>query len=129
MLSVGENFRLDLLVERAFFRKRPRPSDLSSKKFAGISSFNLVLTTRTAPYEKRIIELLRNNKDKRARKLAKKRVCFRLETFADISWEHSSAQRRRLRNFKRVSQKLDGLVIRWYGGLKYHSCQNTIFLQ
>jgi Ribosomal protein L36e len=29
----------------------------------------------TAPYEKRIMELLRNNKDKRARKLAKKRVC------------------------------------------------------
>lgn len=32
------------------------------------------LMARTAPYEKRIIELLRNNKDKRARKLAKKRV-------------------------------------------------------
>jgi hypothetical protein len=29
-----------------------------------------------APYEKRVIELLRNSKDKRARKLAKKRVCF-----------------------------------------------------
>ena len=27
-----------------------------------------------APYERRIIELLRNSKDKRARKLAKKRV-------------------------------------------------------
>jgi len=27
-----------------------------------------------APYEKRVIELLRNSKDKRARKLAKKRV-------------------------------------------------------
>jgi hypothetical protein len=27
-----------------------------------------------APYEKRIIELLRNSKDKRARRLAKKRV-------------------------------------------------------
>lgn len=30
-----------------------------------------------APYERRVIELLRNSKDKRARKLAKKRVCFR----------------------------------------------------
>jgi len=30
-----------------------------------------------APYERRIIELLRNSKDKRARKLAKKRVCRR----------------------------------------------------
>ncbi len=28
-----------------------------------------------APYERRIIELLRNSKDKRARKLAKRRVC------------------------------------------------------
>jgi large subunit ribosomal protein L36e len=28
-----------------------------------------------APYERRIIELLRNTQDKRARKLAKKRVC------------------------------------------------------
>jgi len=35
-----------------------------------------ILMHRTAPYEKRIIELLRNNKDKRARKLAKKRVCI-----------------------------------------------------
>ena len=31
---------------------------------------------RLAPYERRVIELLRNSKDKRARKLAKKRVCF-----------------------------------------------------
>lgn len=30
---------------------------------------------RLAPYEKRVIELIRNGKDKRARKLAKKRVC------------------------------------------------------
>lgn len=30
-----------------------------------------------APYERRVIELLRNAQDKRARKLAKKRVCFR----------------------------------------------------
>ena len=29
-----------------------------------------------APYERRVIELLRNSKDKRARKLAKKRVCI-----------------------------------------------------
>lgn len=28
-----------------------------------------------APYERRVIELLRNSRDKRARKLAKKRVC------------------------------------------------------
>ena len=31
-----------------------------------------------APYERRVIELLRNAQDKRARKLAKKRVCFYL---------------------------------------------------
>lgn len=29
-----------------------------------------------APYERRVIELLRNSKDKRARKLAKKRVRY-----------------------------------------------------
>ncbi|KAL9618402.1 MAG: hypothetical protein Q9160_006910, partial [Pyrenula sp. 1 TL-2023] len=29
-----------------------------------------------APYERRVIELLRNSKDKRARKLAKKRVGY-----------------------------------------------------
>lgn len=29
-----------------------------------------------APYEKRILELLKNSKDKRAKRLAKKKVCF-----------------------------------------------------
>lgn len=32
------------------------------------------LSNSLAPYERRVIELLRNSKDKRARKLAKKRV-------------------------------------------------------
>lgn len=32
--------------------------------------------TSLAPYERRVIELLRNSRDKRARKLAKKRVCI-----------------------------------------------------
>lgn len=36
-----------------------------------------LMECRLAPYERRVIELLRNSKDKRARKLAKKRVCFR----------------------------------------------------
>lgn len=46
----------------------------------------MLTSVRTAPYEKRIIELLRNNKDKRARKLAKKRVCtdFHGFDFADL---------------------------------------------
>ena len=38
------------------------------------SMANLRLSDRLAPYERRVIELLRNSKDKRARKLAKKRV-------------------------------------------------------
>jgi len=38
---------------------------------------SLTLFTSLAPYERRVIELLRNSKDKRARKLAKKRVCQR----------------------------------------------------
>jgi hypothetical protein len=35
---------------------------------------SLTVYHRLAPYEKRVIELLRNSKDKRARRLAKKRV-------------------------------------------------------
>ena len=42
------------------------------------SMANLRLSDRLAPYERRVIELLRNSKDKRARKLAKKRVRFLL---------------------------------------------------
>ncbi len=34
-----------------------------------------MMLDRLAPYERRVIELLRNSKDKRARKMAKKRVC------------------------------------------------------
>ena len=36
---------------------------------------NIIPNLRLAPYERRVIELLRNSKDKRARKLAKNRVC------------------------------------------------------
>ena len=45
-----------------------------------IQSLRLIfwLMNRLAPYERRVIELLRNSKDKRARKLAKKRVCGHL---------------------------------------------------
>ena len=39
------------------------------------------LSDRLAPYERRVIELLRNSKDKRARKLAKKRVCIPIAGF------------------------------------------------
>jgi large subunit ribosomal protein L36e len=35
---------------------------------------NHVSLSSLAPYERRVIELLRNSKDKRARKLAKKRL-------------------------------------------------------
>lgn len=38
-----------------------------------------------APYERRVIELLRNSKDKRARKLAKKRVRSPLSSLHPIS--------------------------------------------
>ncbi|KAI9848692.1 MAG: 60S ribosomal protein L36 [Sclerophora amabilis] len=42
----------------------------------GVEPFGegLVSDTTLAPYERRVIELLRNSKDKRARKLAKKRL-------------------------------------------------------
>lgn len=39
-----------------------------------------------APYEKRVIELIRNGKDKRARKLAKKRVCAYSLPLYFIDW-------------------------------------------
>lgn len=35
---------------------------------------NIISSSSLAPYERRVIELLRNSKDKRARKLAKKRL-------------------------------------------------------
>lgn len=41
---------------------------------ANVCAFDLAWYYRLAPYERRVTELLRNSKDKRARKLAKKRV-------------------------------------------------------
>jgi large subunit ribosomal protein L36e len=41
---------------------------------ANINGFSFPSYFSLAPYERRVIELLRNSKDKRARKLAKKRV-------------------------------------------------------
>lgn len=43
---------------------------------------DLLFFYRLAPYERRVIELLRNSQDKRARKLAKKRVCSQFFHFA-----------------------------------------------
>lgn len=47
-----------------------------------------------APYERRVIELLRNSKDKRARKLAKKRVRFVIQhigCYANLLIYHDSS--------------------------------------
>ena len=63
----------------------------------------LTIGDSLAPYERRIIELLRNSKDKRARKLAKKKVrapdgLFRLQVYLTVcSSALSAAPRRRLR--------------------------------
>ena len=54
----------------------------SSTKLAVEAGTRLTSICRLAPYERRVVELLRNSKDKRARKLAKKRVCI---TSFDIS--------------------------------------------
>lgn len=45
-----------------------------------------------SPYEKRVMELLRNSKDKKARKLTKKRVsdCFRLREMIGMGKELGS---------------------------------------
>jgi large subunit ribosomal protein L36e len=51
-----------------------------------------------APYERRVIELLRNSKDKRARKLAKKRVRFPIRVVW-MSLYHSSPTKRLKYNY------------------------------
>jgi hypothetical protein len=43
-----------------------------------------------APYERRVIELLRNSKDKRARKLAKKRVSLRSQKSTPLAFYSSN---------------------------------------
>ena len=47
---------------------------LRSESFRKEMLANAISLLSLAPYERRVIELLRNSKDKRARKLAKKRV-------------------------------------------------------
>ena len=130
MLCVDANFPLVLLAERGFFPTKPRPFEASLKKFVGTSiwhplgNFFVADVHRTAPYEKRIIELLRNNKDKRARKLAKNRVIKSHQKNFVVwrySWEHFLEQRERWRNFRLALQKLDALVINgklWDDGIE-----------
>jgi hypothetical protein len=48
----------------------------------------LTVVCSLAPYERRVIELLRNSKDKRARKLAKKRVGYLQADGNDIRGHH-----------------------------------------
>ncbi|KAJ8069589.1 hypothetical protein OCU04_000027 [Sclerotinia nivalis] len=62
-----------------------------------------------APYERRVIELLRNSKDKRARKLAKKRVRFSSShlTF-QFTHKHILTQQQ-LGTFGRAKAKVDEL--------------------
>lgn len=62
--------RLSEILSRRF----PGMFSTSSHNGQGIRANHLL--NSLAPYERRVIELLRNSKDKRARKLAKKRVCF-----------------------------------------------------
>ncbi len=61
----------------------PGPSYERERTFA--NTHILFLKNRLAPYERRVIELLRNSKDKRARKLAKKRV---RAPFAPVTASH-----------------------------------------
>ena len=58
--------------------RTPKPSNRKGK-LANRTKFVRSLIREVvgfAPYEKRVIELLKNSKDKRARKLAKKKVLF-----------------------------------------------------
>lgn len=70
---------------------------------------------RLAPYERRVIELLRNSKDKRARKLAKKRVCCYFHLYpVGVALRASSlgAALHRRRNHRRMSVAETGSVTR-----------------
>ena len=69
-LSKRTAFVRDIVKEVAGYARTP----LDNRK---TPSYRLLTTTphcSLAPYERRVIELLRNSKDKRARKLAKKRL-------------------------------------------------------
>ena len=68
-----------------------------------------------APYERRVIELLRNSKDKRARKLAKKRVRLRSLTseniLADLMMCDGKANMKvQLGTFGRARRKVDEMT-------------------
>lgn len=52
-----------------------------------------------APYERRVVELLRNSQDKRARKLAKKRVRFFFTTPTCYNQEKEREERKKLISF------------------------------
>jgi len=60
-----------------------------------------------APYERRVIELLRNSKDKRARKLAKKRVHF---PFPDAHQSYRYLTIQQLGTFGRAKAKVEELT-------------------
>jgi hypothetical protein len=72
-----------------------------------------------APYERRIIELLRNSKDKRARKLAKKRVSTlriflnELSTDSRSSSVPSAVPRARLMSSRESSPSPVVLATKW----------------
>ena len=67
---------------------------------------DLLASNRLAPYERRVIELLRNSKDKRARKLAKKRVSAAFHS--DWAWMVAK-QTLQLGTFGRAKRKVDEL--------------------
>lgn len=67
-----------------------------------------------APYERRVIELLRNSKDKRARKLAKKRVCFYIFRLTALRmrmiwWAKANEFAKQLGTLTRSKRKVDEL--------------------
>lgn len=67
-----------------------------------------------APYERRVIELLRNSKDKRARKLAKRRVSHTISSdFSSVILdyeEYSLTHLQQLGTFGRAKRKVDEMT-------------------
>jgi len=87
---------------------------VSSLYISGVVGLDYVY--RFAPYERRVVELLRNNQDKRARRLAKRRVwlnyfCAIIILKMDDSLELSSEQRERLMSVNHTLQRAEGPVL------------------
>ncbi|BGP01653.1 ribosomal protein L36 [Rhodotorula toruloides] len=102
--------------------KVPKPSNRKGKQSARSAFVKSVVreVAGFAPYERRVMELIRNSKDKKARKLTKKRVSFDPTFYAwavdmggingsdALRWKMN--ERKRLGTLRRAKRKVDELT-------------------